>query len=244
MVYPRVLQSSARESSSLTELFPVAVRAADLHERVDPKLLSDPEWLSICHCHERRIQDFAAGRLCARQALHELGIDGFSLLPGPDRQPLWPDSVVGSITHTVGYTAAVVAWSRDVRSLGVDSEQVGAVRPDLWPQICTPLELERLRQLEPGDGVTAAALLFVAKEAFFKCQFPLAREWLDFDAVTVRTADWLAGRGCFWITPMQPICLANCVPGADAAGKSWGGRFRRHGGYITAGMALPVTAAA
>ena len=44
------------------------------------------------------------------------------ILRGPEREPLWPEGVVGSITHCLGYRAAAVAWQRDVLALGIDAE--------------------------------------------------------------------------------------------------------------------------
>ena len=40
-----------------------------------------------------------------------------------DRAPIWPDRVVGSITHTGDFAAAAVAWAADIAGLGIDSEQ-------------------------------------------------------------------------------------------------------------------------
>ncbi|MGH8141671.1 MAG: 4'-phosphopantetheinyl transferase family protein [Steroidobacteraceae bacterium] len=201
------------------------------------ELLTEEEWQCIRHCRDRRIQDFTAGRLCARTALQQKGMSGTSLLPGNDRQPLWPDSIVGSITHTDGYCAAVVGRDCDVRCVGLDSEVIGAVQPDVFRRICSPPELDRLLSLTPQRRSFAAALTFVAKEAFFKCQFPVAREWLDFDAVAVRADNWDADLGSFRIEPLRHIALeAHASPGSGG----WQGRFRRHEAFVTAGMALPV----
>jgi 4'-phosphopantetheinyl transferase EntD len=54
-----------------------------------------------------------------------------------DRTPVWPDGVVGSITHTGDFAAAAVAWAADIAGLGIDSEQVidpAAARDiaDIW----------------------------------------------------------------------------------------------------------------
>ena len=81
----------------------------------------------------KRIQEFAAGRLCARRALGEFGRRGFPIPVARDRQPFWPAGVVGSITHTAGLCAAVVAERSRLAALGVDTELGGAVKPELWP---------------------------------------------------------------------------------------------------------------
>ena len=49
------------------------------------------------------------GRACARAALSALGHGDAVIGRHANCAPLWPDSVVGSITHTSGYAAALVA---------------------------------------------------------------------------------------------------------------------------------------
>src|SRR5215469_17508082 len=95
-------------SAEVAALFPGDVFAACLTREAPPWLLSAQELSCVSHCANERIEQFAAGRLCARRALEALGIAGFSLLTAPDRRPLWPAGVTGSITHTAGYAAAVV----------------------------------------------------------------------------------------------------------------------------------------
>lgn len=240
----RFRPNPAQLSARLAGLFPAGVVAVELPgpplmalSAELRELLTEPEWQCIRHCHARRIQDFAAGRVCAHYALRELGIPQTNLLPGSDRQPLWPASSVGSITHTDGYCAAVVGRAREIRTLGVDTEVIGAVREDVLRRICIPAELDRLGSLRPQHRSFAAALTFVAKEAFFKCQFPLTREWLNFDVAAVRSEDWDTDCGSFRIEPQQCLALeAYASPGLGG----WQGRFRRHDRWVTAGMALPA----
>jgi 4'-phosphopantetheinyl transferase EntD len=80
--------------------------------------------------------------------------------------PLWPAGIVGSITHTDGYGAAVAASAADFAGLGVDAERVGGVTPDLWPRLFNAIERAGLEQLR--DPAKAATILFSAKEACHK----------------------------------------------------------------------------
>src|SRR5258708_1656319 len=76
----------------------------------------------------RRRSENVAGRRCAARALEmylksgplDLDIVGRR----PDRAPIWPRGIVGSITHTVGYAAAAVSVCHRVRSNGIASEIV------------------------------------------------------------------------------------------------------------------------
>jgi len=169
-------------------LYPEGVVAAELRIPGDPALLYPEESVSIARAVQKRVQEFAAGRLCARRALAEIGITGFPLRAGPDRVPQWPEAAVGSITHTAGYCAAVAAARRRYLALGLDAEVVCDLKQALWPRICVPSEIQWLESIPAADRQAAASLIFSAKEAFYKCQFPLTRERLNFDDLCVQPA--------------------------------------------------------
>jgi enterobactin synthetase component D / holo-[acyl-carrier protein] synthase len=218
--------------AELAALFPPGAIAAQLHGAAPPAHLSQDEIRAVRHCSEKRISDFSAGRLCARRALRELGIEGFSLLPAKDRQAVWPAGITGSITHTDGYSAAVVIRQGRVRSVGLDSEAVGAVHEELWPRICAPAELASLRTCAGAGRRERAAVTFAAKEAFYKSQFPLTGEWIGFEEVTIALAEETGEGGVFVVTPQRPLLLQRQTH------QRLTGRFRRHGGFVTAGIAL------
>ncbi len=64
---------------------------------------------SIQRSVAKRQAEFLAGRVCARAALQQL--EGLSVSPaiGEDRAPVWPVHIAGSITHSTGRAAAIVA---------------------------------------------------------------------------------------------------------------------------------------
>jgi enterobactin synthetase component D / holo-[acyl-carrier protein] synthase len=228
-----VLDNRAQLAAELAAVFPVSVIAADVSGPVSNAVLTPAELQSITHCAEKRLRDFAAGRACAHRALEELGIAGFSLLSGAQREPLWPQSIVGSITHTNGYAAAVVARASEIRSVGVDCEIVDAVREDLWPSICTPTEIERLKQLPAAQQQQQAALIFAAKEAFYKCQFPLTRAWVGFEEVLIEPLAWPAATGTFRVVPQKTLPLDISTVSQLVC------RFRFHPTRVIAGVTLP-----
>jgi 4'-phosphopantetheinyl transferase EntD len=133
---------------------------------------------------EKRRRDFHAGRACARAALRRLGVWAGALPIGADRAPLWPDGIVGSITHTRGYCAAAVAWRHDLAGIGIDAERRGAVSPALVARICTDTERRWLASAPPPEGGRCGdwlSLVFSAKEALFKSLHgALAGRFLDF----------------------------------------------------------------
>lgn len=232
---PTAIQTGnpARLSPELTALFPPGAVAAELPGNAPLALLSPSELQFISHCADKRIQDFAAGRACAHRALQELGIAGFSLLSGLDRAPLWPPSIAGSITHTQGCRAAVVALERDLRSLGLDCEAIDAVDSELWSRICSPPELRRLEGLSPPESQRQAALIFAAKEAFYKCQYPLTKQWVGFEDVVIEP---VAGTpsGAFSVVPQKKLPLDTSLIAALP------GRFVFRDRWVVAGIAVPA----
>ncbi|MGC1522562.1 MAG: 4'-phosphopantetheinyl transferase superfamily protein, partial [Steroidobacteraceae bacterium] len=156
-------------SADFKSLFPGGVAAAELRGSGDPSLLLPLESASLGRAVQSRIEEFAAGRACARLALAQFGFEDFPLAVSGDRQPAWPPSMVGSITHTAGLCAAVVGEAAHFLGLGVDGEVAGDVKPDLWHKICVPREIAWLRSLPQSEQAPAAALIFAAKEAFYKC---------------------------------------------------------------------------
>jgi 4'-phosphopantetheinyl transferase EntD len=252
------LNPAAQLSDAVTALFPPGTLAAELRsdsrtcsaaEPADDdaralaqaqRLLSEAEWRSIAHCAAPRIRDFTAGRLCAQRALQALGIRGFSLLSAPDRRVLWPPGISGSISHTDGYAAAVIGRLSEVGSLGLDCERIEDVSAPLWREICTPAELEQLAHWPDAGRARAAALCFVAKEAFYKAQFALYGEQLGFDAVRIDVHEAAQASGTFQVHPLRPLRLQRAHSGPAAAPAAWTGRFHCHAGYMSAGIALPA----
>jgi 4'-phosphopantetheinyl transferase EntD len=219
-------------------LFPSGVVTAELREPGEPALLMPAEaaCLSAAAVDKRR-REFAAGRLCARRAMAELGIRDFALRVASDRQPLWPDLIVGSITHTTGLCVAAVAQKNSVAAIGMDSEVVGGVTPDIWPTICIPAELAWLQSLPESDQPAAVTLIFSAKEAFYKCQYPMTGEWLNFEDLYIEPADWGSRTGAFRIQPTRSIGFAAAAPLAPMFGN-----YLFHEEFLSAGVALPAEA--
>ena len=165
----------------------VAEAGADLGE-----LLAD-ERSQIEAAAEKRRAEFTAGRVCARRLLREMGIEDAPLLSDDDRAPRWPAGVIGSISHSGGLCAVAVAWADDVSGIGLDLERAEAVREKIWPRICRPAEIERLRAEPEDKRAQLATLLFSAKEATYKCLFPGSRVPLGFQDVELEL-DVHAGR--------------------------------------------------
>ena len=167
-------------------LFPPGVAVSTLRSGDGGCLLAEEERV-LGRVSDGRRREFAAGRTCARRAMVALGLEPVPVLIGEQRQPIWPPGVVGSITHTAGYSAAAVAAASVLRGVGVDAERHAALPPDVEDVVCRTSELEWSRQAP--RGVAWTTLVFSAKESLFKAWYPLTGSWLDFDQAEVEAVD-------------------------------------------------------
>jgi 4'-phosphopantetheinyl transferase EntD len=229
---PAMTAAAPMLSSSLAALFVPGVVCAELIGIGDPDSLLPAEAQFLGRAVASRREEFAAGRACVRRALYEFGILDFPLAVADDRRPIWPEGFTGSITHTQGFCAAVVARRQALRALGIDTERGASVKPELWPRICGP-ETAWLQALPEAQRPAAATLIFCAKEAFYKCQYALTAEYLGFNDARVDISSWGDATGNFEVRACKPIVLTQHVA------LPLTGRYRFHQEFVTTGVALP-----
>ncbi|HKQ45436.1 MAG TPA: 4'-phosphopantetheinyl transferase superfamily protein [Rhizomicrobium sp.] len=140
---------------------------AELRDAGQPVTLDRQEAALMAKAGEKRRRDFALGRACAHAALAQLGRDTASIAIGEGGAPSWPLGILGSITHTQGYAAAIVAEAKFFTGLGVDAERIGGVTQELWPRLFAPAERDYLTACK-ADQAMMATLFFSAKEACYK----------------------------------------------------------------------------
>ena len=148
---------------------------------------------------DKRRREYLAGRIAARFALGELlGTRASQGGVGADEDdvPLWPEGVVGSISHGAGYGFAAVAAAKRSVGLGVDVERVVSAgqAARLGPRVLT----DRERQLRRGEngGLTREemfTLAFSAKESAYKALFPIHRRVLGFSDVELERREGAQG---------------------------------------------------
>lgn len=132
-----------------------------------------------------RRREFALGRSCARAALMQMGAGEAVIARGPDGAPVWPPGIVGSITHTAGYAAAIAGRRSDFLGIGVDAERIGGVTEHLYPKLFDPQERALLATLDGERRCLASTILFSAKEAYFKAWRPVNGKPLSFQGIHV-----------------------------------------------------------
>lgn len=169
----------------IAQLFPDSVHTVTATPDAAPLPLLPQEEPWIRQAVEKRRREFAAGRGCARKALEAFGISGYPLLVGPNRAPIWPDDIVGSITHCEGFVGVAVARRDQIQGLGLDAERADPLDPELVELICLPVEQDWMRTGAPRDATAWAKLFFSAKEAVYKCLSRVCERPLDFHDVEI-----------------------------------------------------------
>ena len=210
--------------AELLALFPEGVVGAETFDLAGAEPPLEEERELVARAVPKRVQEFAAGRQCARQALSQLGIAPQPLL-AVERAVQWPEGVVGSITHTDHFAAAVAAPSARFAGVGIDVEQKDRVQPRLWKQIAVPEEVAWLQQ-DPSLAELHGTILFSAKEAFYKAQYCISQAWVGFKDVVLRVGD-----GTFVVE------LTTDVERLAPSGTTFEGRYAVVGGLVVTGLA-------
>jgi 4'-phosphopantetheinyl transferase EntD len=161
---------------------------------------------------------FALGRAAARDALLELGFAPVGIGRGEGGEPLWPEDVVGAISHSQDVAVAVVGHRTDYVGMGVDVEEPARGPTSRAARlVCRPNEMA---WVDPESGTLRLTMLFSAKEAIFKAAYPIQRVWLGFADAELR---WIEERDVFMAQILKsvgdglPIGLelqVNCTLGA------------------------------
>jgi 4'-phosphopantetheinyl transferase EntD len=170
----------------LERILPAGVAVATRRDDVLDVGLFEREAEIVAGAVEKRRREFGTARACARDALGQLGLPPQAILSGPRGEPLWPQGVVGSITHCDGYRGCAVGRRSDFAAIGIDAEVDAALPDGLLGDIALPEERRALAALAREDPAPSwDRLLFSIKESVYKAWFPLAGRWLGFEDARV-----------------------------------------------------------
>lgn len=171
----------------IASLLPDSVATSECRDDPAEAFLLPGEEVAVARAVTRRRREYTTVRHCARQAMAALDLPAAPILPGPRRGPVWPEGVVGSMTHCAGYRAAAVARATDVVSLGIDAEEHAPLPETVDTLVSLPEERDRLRALAVSHPrVEWHRVLFSAKESVYKTWFPLTGRWLGFEDARLR----------------------------------------------------------
>ena len=160
-------------------------------------LLSEREASALADVVDKRRREFATARVLARKGLERFfGVTGFDLLNSPDRAPVWPDGVSGSIAHS--HTRAWVALvDSSFGTVGIDGEDRDELGRNLWHLTLRDEEVSYLETLDASARGRRALAIFSAKEALYKAQYPRSRSFMDYKALRVEFGEAGMLRGTF-----------------------------------------------
>ncbi|MGM9515890.1 4'-phosphopantetheinyl transferase family protein [Roseateles sp. DB2] len=149
-----------------------------------------------------RQASYIAGRLCAEAAVLALTGEPASIGRAPGGEPVWPEGLVGSISHDADTAVAVAARRTSLACLGVDVEQrLGAAAFTDIVAVCLTAE-ERQLNARHAAPLWDATLRFSAKEAYYKAVHPQLGRFLDFHDVQVEGDTAPADQGVFALQPV------------------------------------------
>lgn len=135
----------------------------------------------------KRQSEYLAGRVAAHIALFQFVESPFQIYTGEHRNPIWPESIVGSITHASNRAFAAVAMNGLVEYLGIDYEEI--LSSKTINEIATSIVNEYEMDIINGSSLKfeqAFTIAFSAKESLFKALYPYVKEYFDFDAVELQ----------------------------------------------------------
>ena len=121
---------------------------------------------------QRRQNEFSTGRWISRQGLHFFGFEDYPVKIGLLREPVWPESILGSISHD-GEVCAVVLAQKDLHGIcgiGVDLVKISSRLKNMSD--LTSIFMTRQSELEAMNSINIsmdpAVLLFSIKESVIK----------------------------------------------------------------------------
>jgi 4'-phosphopantetheinyl transferase EntD len=146
----------------------------------------------------------------------------------PDRAPVWPKGLIGSLSHSQTCCIAAIGRADRVAGLGVDVEEDSDLDHDLLSTVCTVDERAWLSLQPRTQAGLMAKLIFSAKECAYKCQYPRSKTLFGFDTLCV-TPDPASG--------LFEATFLSDVPHFPA-GTRLRGRFAMGNGLIVTAMEI------
>lgn len=165
--------------AALAGLFDVDVTAAVATDVDSTEPIHPFERLGTEPFAPNRLGEYRTGRACARRAMAERGRPNAVVPRNHDRSPCWPAGIAGSISHCAGLVAAVVTETTRAAALGLDIETWAALPADVEEAIRASGDIPCALVAHPS------MLLFCAKEALYKCYYPVVGRFLDFTDAAV-----------------------------------------------------------
>jgi len=122
---------------------------------------------------------------CIRSLLRRAGLpEGIRVSSGGEGERNWPAGFVGSLTHKGTVVLGVISRTTSIQMAGIDLERMDGSDLGAIEHLVAQEGLPRGVESELG-----MLLVFSAKEAVFKAQYPCSRHRLDFSDVRLVWAE-------------------------------------------------------
>lgn len=164
-------------SKTLSQFVGVPVRVAG-GDFVNKESLYAEERELVVRAVASRRAEFFSGRFYAQRLLRELDCPAMPILRGSKGEPLWPEGVLGSISHDLGQVVVAVLSEKLICGFGVDL-LIDPARVDssLADLIVLPIELDALASI--AEQIPVLALAFSLKESVVKAVSPSIEGYMD-----------------------------------------------------------------
>ncbi|MER2494081.1 4'-phosphopantetheinyl transferase family protein [Catenovulum sediminis] len=151
----------------------------------------------------KRRSEFLAGRYMAQLAMRTLqqkaqssftnGIATFAqqqVQVGDNREPIWPEGLQGSISHSENKAICVVKPASPSTFIGLDLEHYAAssTANELAKFVMSDTEIALIEKL-PLPKHIAFTLVFSAKESLYKALYPYIQQFFGFDCANLLSVD-------------------------------------------------------
>lgn len=195
-VTPYITQLSERKISEFPGICYECNFCTDGYSDSSVKNLLDenlPE--SLTGAVSKRKSEFVAGRYLARKALMALGANTTSVGIGAHREPLWPHSFIGSISHSKEFAVCAVANQNNVKRIGIDVENFIDVKVarDIVQNVLIESEYKLVGNFINPHPVLLT-LIFSAKESLFKALYPEVGCYFDFHVAQTKIVNYQTGK--------------------------------------------------
>ncbi|MDE9465370.1 4'-phosphopantetheinyl transferase family protein [Xenorhabdus bovienii] len=138
----------------------------------------------------KRKAEYLAARYCTQQILNSMDYPEFQVINAPDRSPVWPDKICGSLSHSANCAIVFAASREKYQIIGVDIEQ--EIKQDTIDSVSRTVinetEAELLKKCTLSFA-QAFTLTFSIKESLFKALYPHVKRFFDFHAAEITAID-------------------------------------------------------
>ena len=171
-----LIETGHRDTVMLLAPFDVAAFDQDLFDQFG---VTFPGKLS--RAVDKRRADYLAGRALLMRAFEALNLAPQPVETGPDRAPIWPAGVTGSLSHSRTTCACILSTNTALR-IGIDIETALSSTSTEAVRKVALIPSERALVAANPQSPDLPAQIFCAKETLFKALYPVVQEVFGFDS--------------------------------------------------------------